>query len=75
MEGMKCDVCGKSLEYINADGSTCSVQGMNISIQISNGIMKAGEAERIMYPYEPNRGYIVCYPCWLKSLGIKPDNK
>ena len=75
MEGMKCDVCGKSLEYINADGSTCSVQGMNISIQISDGIMKAGEAERIMYPYEPNREYIVCYPCWLKSLGIKPDNK
>lgn len=70
----ECDACGRYLCL--AIGETVLV-GMRISVIIDEKLdneIKGWYTDQ-MYPYEVNREYNICFPCWLTSLGIKPDKR
>ena len=57
-----CNVCGNSLEHYTDDGKKVTFTGVKVSL--------TGLPEQVIAPYG-NGTYRICYPCWLKSLGIK----
>jgi len=63
IDALRCDVCGKSLEYLAERGEKTTITGIEISL--------IGATEQVNAPYT-NGTYRICYSCWLKSLGIKP---
>ncbi len=66
---MTCDACGRSMEL----SSGANVVGVNIELnwKDSDEISREEFAE-FFSPYEIGKNYNVCFPCWMKSLGIKP---
>lgn len=66
-----CDVCGKSLTFV--DGTTrTSIIGMELSLSDSQKDKKYSEfLKEQMGPYEVGKTYRECWGCWLKSLGMK----
>lgn len=68
----ECDACGRYLRQAN--GETVLI-GMQISVIVDEKLddETKGWYTDQMYPYEVNREYSICFPCWLKSLGIKPE--
>jgi len=67
-----CSVCGRLLEL--SDKSEMVVKGLQIEITTTKTTDKNIKKELIEYmkPYSTNKKYSVCFPCWLKSLGVKP---
>lgn len=58
-EKLYCDVCKRCMTYKNA-----SVIGVSISFD--------GEIVKKIYPeIKTKKTYLICYICWLRSLGIK----
>jgi len=58
---MKCDVCKREFDIIAIRVSVCPSDSLK------------GRFEKQMFPYKINKEYNICYPCYFKSLGIKPD--
>lgn len=64
----KCDACGRLLTVQSTGTSLIGMQ-----IEIRSMVSSVGtELKKLVAPYEINRQYNVCFPCLLKSLGIKP---
>ena len=64
-----CDVCGKSLTVGNIPelvGIQILVKDESYSYEQRTALIDA------MLPYKACKEYNVCFPCWFKSLGIKP---
>ena len=69
-ENNKCDVCGKSV-----------MVGVTAVIEVAT-VLKSEDCKdketiikllkNYLKPYKLDKRYCVCYPCWLKSMGIKP---
>lgn len=62
-----CSACGRSLEV---DGMGKFI-GVCITLECKDEANRAA-LEHAMQPYSLDTTYSVCFPCWLKSLGIKP---
>ena len=64
-----CDVCGRSLEV----GDIPTLVGLQILVKHDMLSMPQGQTmAEAMSPYKVGKEYNVCFPCWLKSLGVKP---
>jgi len=63
-----CDVCGRNLVLPNG----VEIVGTLISLDMQKDSPFTKECEAMMSPYEPGREYKICFPCMLKSLGVKP---
>jgi hypothetical protein len=66
-----CSACGKSLIYQVTGESCCGVQ---IEINVY-GNVRDSMRRRIQHNLGPYKmgTYSICYECWLRSLGVKPD--
>ena len=62
-----CDVCGNEFP---GDLDTMGVS-IGMMTRHQDPAFNAAVA-RYMEPYKTNRIYQICFPCWLKSLGVKP---
>jgi hypothetical protein len=66
---MKCGVCGKEM----GDGDRNL-----IAVSISFEAMVDGWddlAKRQFGSFDPSRKYVLCYECWLLSLGFRPTTR
>ena len=68
---MLCDACGKNMTM--PDGGM-SIIGVQINIGTSEAMDESSLQWLIeqMAPFEVNRNYAICFPCWLRSLGVCP---
>lgn len=69
---MLCDVCGKDMTVL---GREVGLVGVQIKVIIEEPMDEATRqwyAEQ-MAPFELGRKYCICFPCWLLSLGVRPD--
>lgn len=64
---IECDVCGRDLTL--KSGGT--LIGIEIEVSCLEEVAYASYT-KAMKPYELDKKYRICFPCWLKSLGIKP---
>jgi len=70
-----CDACGRSL---TRKGTTQALIGIRIGLYPSDSVDTAGYrkwAKNLFAPYDIDRAYNVCFACWLKALGVKPDSE
>lgn len=70
-EDVLCDTCGKNMTMPNG----VSFSGIQIRVGIggaTDGPDRQWYAEQ-MAPFELDRTYNICFPCWLHSLGVRPD--
>ena len=67
----KCSVCGKELYYTNGS----SMIGVSIRVESSANEKIRDYQRRQTSPYELDVQYLICFGCWLASLGIKPEVK
>jgi hypothetical protein len=56
-----CGACGKSMQDPKTD---MNVIGMSFKLPYVS--------PTLLDPYKPEVIYSICFPCWMKSLGIKP---
>jgi len=70
-DGMRCDACGKNMTTPNGEVYFCGVQ---IEVLIDDDMDEPSKQwyDEQMKPYQVNRQYHVCFPCWLRSLGVRP---
>ena len=69
-----CSVCSKEVEMKN---KPFSVIGVRI-ITVIDGSLSKEEVEFLNKQfgvYDINKEYNICYECWLRSLGVKPDSE
>ena len=65
-----CDVCGRQLMVV---GGKQSLTGIQILVKDDSYTYEQRQALiDAMHPYKAVKEYNVCFPCWLKSLGVKP---
>jgi len=69
---MNCNVCRRDLSL--GEGKPY-LNGLSLRVD-TDGVSEEGDEalEEMVKPYSVNKEYNVCYPCWLRSLGIPPDN-
>ena len=74
----RCDVCGKETEKESIDfpGTNLSLSGTEISFGVADDANLSDETmsfyKKQMGDYKIGKTYIICWECWLKSLGAKP---
>jgi len=63
-----CDACGK----LRTDPECGTWLALTVEVSVDNPIYW-NFAQRMMGPYDLNRRYNICWECYLRSLGIKPN--
>lgn len=63
-----CSVCERPL---TVEGFGGKLIGVCITIECPAEEHRVA-FEKAMYPYDIDKTYSVCFPCWLLSLGVKP---
>ena len=69
---LHCDVCGRKLSDENDKNA---LVGMSITVKANeedDPAVRQWHTE-LMKPYELDRTYCICFPCWLSALGIEPE--
>ena len=66
---MKCNVCGREVTYKDKDGKDVH-QGITFNFTEDS---ECDEFAKDIENEFGKRKFNVCFSCWLKSLGIKPE--
>lgn len=71
---MDCDVCSRNMTPPHGE---YSIMGVRVTIIPEEGVDESLREWLVehMHPYEADRVYRVCFPCWLASLGILPEKR
>ena len=70
MEHVFCSVCSKDM----TDEDDTSIIGTSLTFSAIPGSPKIAFMEKQVAPYKLNKQYYICWGCWLRSLGVKPDS-
>jgi hypothetical protein len=63
----QCSVCNKTFPEINPFvGVTIEIKPTTFSDEVLQSYKEQ------LAPYEVGKKYLICYPCWLNSMGVKP---
>lgn len=68
---MLCDVCGKDMTMPNKETTLIGIQIRLVVGETADESTRRWYAEQIA-PFELDRNYCICFPCWLRSLGVCP---
>lgn len=69
---MLCDACGKDMTMPNKEVTLIGIQVEVLTNETVGKPLCQWYAEQVA-PFELNRRYAVCFACWLRSLGVRPD--
>lgn len=69
---MLCDACGKNMTMSNKETTLVGIQIRLVAGEAADESTRRWYAEQIA-PFELNREYTICFPCWPHSLGVRPD--
>lgn len=69
---MLCDACGRNMAMPGSEASLIGIQMEVIVLETEDEPTRQWYVKQIA-PLEVNRKYRICFPCWLRSLGVRPD--